>query len=455
MSAAQLNVTEPQARFHMMVCKHPAFVAGFGSGKSETMANQAIMDARAGGSECLIGLYEPTYDLVKLIMAPRMESRLTELGVRYRWNKSDNIIYTSSGGFGDFVLRTMDNPSRIIGYETMTAHVDELDTLAKEKALEVWHKVIARNRQSPATYLPAKRGDGSRVPMNRVSAYSTPEGFRLMYELWGKDLDASRAKGYHMIQAATASNPYLPPDYIETLRNIYPKNLIDAYLEGRFVNMASGTIYTSFDRKLNNSFETIQKGETLIVGQDFNVGKMASVIYVQRVRREYDAVQTGKYWDVEELHAVAEIKDGMDTPDVIQRLIGLYQQPDDYHPIAIYPDASGANRKSTNASVSDISLLEEAGFAVYTDASNPAVKDRIMAVNGLLCNGKGVRRLFVNIAACPRLTECLEQQVWDAKTGEPDKKAGVDHMNDAAGYPVWQLYPIVRPVADAISISLY
>lgn len=451
MTTATLNVTRPQADFHMLTCKHPAFVAGFGSGKSETMANQAIMDAREGGSGALIGVYEPTYDLVNLIMAPRIMNKLDVMGIRSKRNKSENIIYTSSSGYGDFVLRTLDNPTRIIGYETMRAHVDELDTLPQKKALEAWIKVIARNRQAPTTY---RRS--TPAPMNRVSAYSTPEGFRLMYEMWGKDREKAEAKGYVMIQAATASNPYLPDDYIQTLRNTYPKQLIDAYLEGRFVNMASGTIYTEFDRKLNASYETIQRGETLLVGQDFNVGKMASVIYVKREKMHgvKDADGVTRLVMMEELHAVAEIDKGQDTPDVIRILKERYQQADDFHPIYIFPDASGNNTSSKCASESDISLLEDAGFAVYTEASNPRVKDRIMSVNSMFCNGNGDRRLFINTAACPRFTECIEQQVW-GDNGEPDKKAGVDHMNDAGGYPIMQLYPIVRPVADDIEVQYY
>ncbi|HHZ70881.1 MAG TPA: terminase, partial [Methylococcaceae bacterium] len=132
-----MKPTQPQADFHALTCKHPAFVGGFGTGKSETMANQAFMDASVSSS-ALIGLYEPTYDLVRLIMAPRIEEKLQQYGIRYKYNKSENIIYSSNNQFGDFILRTLDNPARIIGYETYRSHVDEIDTLKEEKAQEAW-----------------------------------------------------------------------------------------------------------------------------------------------------------------------------------------------------------------------------------------------------------------------------------------------------------------------------
>ncbi|MBC8949416.1 oxidoreductase [Xenorhabdus sp. TS4] len=52
-------------------------------------------------------MYEPTYDLIRLILAPRMEEKLSEYGVRYKYNKSENIIYTATSGIGDFVLRLL------------------------------------------------------------------------------------------------------------------------------------------------------------------------------------------------------------------------------------------------------------------------------------------------------------------------------------------------------------
>ena len=68
----------------------------------------------------------------------------------HRWNKQENIVYTSYPRFGGFVLRTMDNPERIVGYEAYRAHVDELDTLKAESARKAWNQIIARNRQGLA-----------------------------------------------------------------------------------------------------------------------------------------------------------------------------------------------------------------------------------------------------------------------------------------------------------------
>lgn len=412
-----IKATEPQAAFLGMHCKFPAFVAGFGTGKSEVMCNSALLDSLEGGASSLIAMYEPTYDLVRLILAPRMEEKLQEWGVRYKYNKSDNIIYTSNRQLGDFVLRTLDNPARIVGYESFRAKVDELDTLKTEHAAEAWNKIIARNRQIPDTYVAT-----SPKPVNTVSVFTTPEGFRFVHDRWV----VNRKPGYDMIQASTLSNPFLPEDYVESLRATYPGQLIEAYIDGEFVNLTSGTVYYAYKRQRNSSRETIQPGETLYIGQDFNVGKMASTVYVQR----------GRVW-----HAVAELKEMFDTPDIIRAIQDRWQSKG--HHIVIYPDASGKNRKSNKASTSDIAQLQQAKFEVRAKPSNPAVKDRVAAMNKALEYGM----VMINEQACPDTARCLEQQAYD-KNGEPDKGRGSDHQNDATTYPIAYEMPVVKPVIN-------
>lgn len=407
----RLSLTEPQERFIQSRAKHPLFVAGFGAGKSEVMCWSGIGDA-AHSATALIGMYAPTYDLVRLITAPRVCAKLSEVGVPHKWNKQENVIYTSYPRFGDFVLRTMDNPERIVGYETYRSHVDELDTLKPEPAERAWNQIVARNRQRP---------EGIEKPFNRVSAYTTPEGFRFVYDRWVKNV----TDGYEIIQAPTYSNPKLPDDYVSNLRATYPAELIEAYIEGNFVNLTSGTVYRSYDRERNRSGETIRPKEPLFLGQDFNTNNMATICYVKR--------ETG--W-----HAVAELVGGFDTPSTIETIKEKW--PD--HHITIYPDASGTSRKSVDASRSDIILLRTAGFTVKAKPQNPRVKDRILAVNGAFHRGD----LWVNDRLCPNFAASLEQQAYD-KNGEPDKSTGHDHTNDAGGYPIAYEMPVRRPMSKS------
>jgi hypothetical protein len=305
----------------------------------------------------------------------------------------------------------LDNPDRIVGYESYAAHVDEIDTLPQQQAETAWNRVIARNRQKPPRM---KNVD------NRASAYTTPEGFKFAYWRWVKNANDE----YGIVQAPSYSNPYLPEGYIQSLRDSYPKALADAYIEGRFVNLTSGTVYTSFKRDTCFSKEKPTKGERLYVGMDFNVGKMAAIVFVRRG---------------EVLHAVDELVDVYDTKSMCEALQSRYPS----HTVVVYPDASGRSRKTVNASVSDLAIIRQHGFTVRAPKKNPPVKDRINAVNAALEAGT----VKVNLNACPEYVTSLEQQAYD-RNGEPDKQSGHDHMNDAGGYMISFEKPVSKPVSD-------
>lgn len=421
MATLKLKMTEPQARFFQLEDKYPAFVGGFGTGKTETMANCAIRDA-LGSSSSLVAMYEPTYDLVRLILAPRMQEKLTDLGIRYKYNKQENIIYTSNGQCGDFILRTLDNPARIVGYEAYRSHIDELDTLKEDHAAEAWRKIIGRNRQKPK---------GIEKPFNRVSVYTTPEGFRFVYRTWKK----APKRGYAMIQASTLSNPFLPDDYVDGLRESYPSQLIEAYINGEFVNLTSGAVYPEFSRTLNHTSEIILPNEALHIGMDFNRLQMSATISV---------IRNNLPLTLDELTGIR------DTPAMASVIVDKYKKIG--HPVTIYPDASGQNASSKNASESDFSILRQAGLTIRVDSTNPAIMDRVNSVNAMILNAEGVRRWLLNTDRCPSLTESLEQQVYD-KNGMPDKTSGLDHCVDAQGYFLMQRYPIQSKQLQKVQIG--
>jgi hypothetical protein len=408
--ALKITATEPQGRFLAMQKQFRLFCGGYGCGKSETMANAALIDA-VSAPNALIGLYAPTYDLIRLITAPRIQAKLEQHGIRHTYNKSEFSISTSSPGIGDFIMRSLDVPERIIGYETFSAHLDELDTLKTDHAEEAWQKCLGRNRQH-----------NSRDPsaINRMSAYTTPEGFRFCHKQWV--INSTDRHG--LVKASTRTNPWLPEGYVDTIMATYPANLAAAYIDGDFVNLTSGTVYHSYDRIAHNSTETIKPQEPLFFGMDFNVGKMAATIYVQRPNG----------W-----HAVAELKDVFDTPAMADLIKDRWKNQG--HRIVVYPDASGSSRKTNEASRTDLAILQQAGFEVRVKSKNPAVRDRILAMNAAFDSG----RLWVNARECPTVAGCLEQQAY-GKNGEPDKTSGNDHQNDATGYPIAYEMPVSKPV---------
>jgi hypothetical protein len=404
-----VSLTATQKAFATSREPFPAFVGGFGSGKTAAAIARA-MALKSHFRQLDIAYYLPTYPLVEDIAFKRFPELCERKAWNYKLNKQASYIEFPNAG--RIIFRTMEQPQRIVGYEVAHSICDELDTLPTQKAREVWNKIIARNRQ--------------KCPIgNTVGVATTPEGFRFVYERWVKN----PAPGYVLFKAKTQDNAAnLPADYITNLQNSYPSQLLAAYLEGEFVNLSAGSVYPNFDRTLNFTNERIRPLEPLHIGLDFNVTKMAASVHVLR---------DGKP------HAVDELTDVFDTP----AMIGLIQRRFQGHPIYIYPDASGKARKSQNASESDLSLLRQAKFMVCVNQSNPAIKDRVLAMNQLLDK----RDYKINPDTCPALVEGLEKQAYSPQ-GEPDKTSGLDHILDAAGYFISYKFPVVSRAIQRLQV---
>lgn len=443
MTTLKISATEPQAEFLGLEDDIKCLVAGFGAGKTQTAIDAAIIDILRFRhvKDGIVALYEPSYDLIELVLVPRIIEKLEELNLPYKYNTSKKRFYIT--GACDIIMRSLTNPERIVAYQSCSAHIDELDTLKPEKAAEAFTKIAARTR--------LKLPDGEN---NKLCVYTTPEGYRFVYETWykparkldkiinmgsykkasfTKEVGNGKTLSFGMVQASTFSNPFLPDNYVPMLEGVYPEKQLQAYLNGDFVNMTSGTVYYAYDRKKNRSTETIQPGETLFIGCDFNRYRQAASIYVKR--------NNGEEW-----HLVEELTKMQGTPQMIDIIKDKWESKG--HKIIMYPDATG-NRGDTREDPrhgqysGDLALLSQAGFTVRTKKSNPRQAARILAFNTAAEKAK----VFVNDDNCPVSADCLEKQVYD-HNDKPVKDGIFDDQNDATTYPIAFEMPIRKPVAS-------
>ena len=431
MSQISPTLNIPQAKFLAMPQKFSAFVAGYGSGK--TWVGCCSLAKHFYEHPCVdAGYFAPTYPQIRDIFYPTIEEALHDWGLSVQIKTGDHEVYIYRGRkfLGLVKCRSMDNPGTIVGFKIGKALVDEIDLLPMKKAQFVWRKILARMRFK-----------GENLD-NGIDVTTTPEGFRFVYNQFVKQVreKPELAKRYGIIQASTRDNAAnLPEDYIDSLIESYPPELIDAYIDGQFTNLQTGTIYKQFSRNANACNDIVTDSDTVLyIGMDFNVGKMAAVTHVKRDSQP---------------RAVDEIVNAYDTPDMIKRIKERYWRFNgrDYErtkQIRIYPDSSGDSRRSVNASETDIALLRQAGFVVCAPAANAPVKDRINSMNAMFLNAARERRYFVNVDKCPSYAEALEQQAW-GENGEPDKTTGHDHVNDAAGYFIRFEYPVIKRTFSA------
>ena len=394
-----------------------ALVCGFGAGKTYSLvAKSCILAAMNVGF--VSAVFEPTSPMVRDILIRTYNELLDDWGIPYTFRASPlpEITLQFAEGNHTILLRTILTYQRLRGQNLCAVGFDEADTVPQYDAEQAQNMALARLRSGN---------------VQQFYVASTPEGFGYCHKNFEKEAKEDTA----LIRARTADNPHLPDGFIDSLIQNFPENLIKAYLEGQFVNLTTGCVYSRFDRVKHVKNVDSFGDEPLRIGIDFNIGNMSAVIGVR---------------DGNKLVIIDEISGAHDTDALAQEIKRRYSNRRVY----VYPDASGGNR-STNASRTDIHILESYGFSNQSPRANPPVKDRVASVQALLENGKGEVRLEV-APHCRRLIECLELQSYDEKSGEPCKQNNHDHMNDALGYVVYREFNMLYARAgQSTGIRIY
>ena len=395
-----------------------ALVCGFGAGKTVGLVAKATIIAAMNIGN-VSALFEPTHAMLIDILVRTCNELFDQWQIPFSYRASPLPSFTLEfeEGTHTILLRTMLTYQRLRGQNLCAVGFDEADTIPKRDAESAMNMALARLRSGN---------------VQQFYATTTPEGHGWAFETFKKDPKPDT----NLIQAKTEDNKYLPEGFIESLKANYPDQLIKAYLNGEFVNLTMSAVYNRFDRNIHvcNQLPNY-KNEILRVGLDFNIQNTNCVIGVR---------------DGNKLVIIDEITKMHDTDAISQELLRRYPN----QKILVYPDASGGNR-STNASATDISILESYGFTNMSPRSNPPIKDRVSAVNALLKNGKGEVRLAIS-PCCRTLIECFELQAYDERTGEPDKQNGYDHILDCIGYLIWREFnPLYFRSGKGTGIRLY
>lgn len=402
-----IQITEPQAEFAFSEYAHPGFFAGFGAGKSQAATIRLVhLITQDPGID--VSHFFPSYRLAKRRGLYGTAAHLRNLGIEYTLNKSDLTLYLPAFG-STIYLETYHDPESIVSFEVAHAVVDELDTLRKEDAELVWQKVVERVRQKC-----------SHPSGNTIGCVSTPDqgvvGF--CYDKWGNGQNID--KGYHYITAGTSSNKFLPAGYAEQIAKNYDPIMAEAYLNGGWVSFTRNKVYHFFNRSKHHTDRTITQSDTMLhIGLDFNVGGCCAVVFLIIGNNPVAVDEFTSY----------------DTRDFINNLARYKGKT-----CIIYPDAASGFARHTNASQTDVALIRQAGYQVMGGSSNPAIRDRVNSVNGLLAHD----RLLVNTTTCQRFTNALETQGYD-KRGDPEKwdtHPAIDDWVDAAGYFISYRFPI-------------
>ena len=383
-----------------------SYIGGFGSGKSFALAAKLIFLGLRNPGKVIMAC-EPTFPMVRQVLVPAIDLALAQWEIEYTYRASPTPEYKIDLPTGSITVLCMsaENYQRIRGQNIAAAVWDECDVSPVETAQKAGEMLLARMRTGN---------------VNQLAVASTPEGFKWAYRTFIEQDGPDK----RLIRVKTRDNPHLPKEFIPSLERNYPSQLIAAYLEGEFVNLASCSLYPEFDRSLNYTDATPGALDTIYVGVDLNVGNCVTQHLVRR-GDEFHFFNEHVY---------------RDTQQIAVGLRDMYPEHFKRGQLILIPDAASKQRSTAAAQESDIGILKRAGHKVQVQQSNPLIADRINAVNVLLEQ----RKIKVG-NGCKHLIRTFEQHAFDEK-GKPEKGGvGMDdlsHAGDAAGYVVYRLAAI-------------
>lgn len=375
-------------------------VAGRRSGKTHLDCVELVTAAAdTTGSRCWY--VAPTYRMAREIAWATLKNLVPSGIIDGSPNETYLRIDLINGS--EIALKGADHPDRLRGPGLDLLILDEFAWIDKK----AWQEVLR-----PAL---ADRG-------GRALFTTTPCGFNWAYDTYMRGVTGE--EGWRSWQFTTADAGIVPKEEIGAARRELDPRIFRQEYEASFETL-QGRVYSNFDRDATVDDAVVDTGGDILIGQDFNVNPMASVI----------AVRAG-----DECHVLDSLELPISNTEEIAREM-RQRFPD--RSVIFCPDPSGKARK-TSAPVgqTDFTILERAGFEVRAPEAAPPVVDRINNAQAMLKNAEGRRRLKIHPRA-QKLIRALDGLTYKEGTSQPDKSLGLDHITDALGYLLWEEFNVL------------
>lgn len=387
-----------------------ALAGGYGCGKSFSIVLMVIDICKTyQGQDIVVGLCSTTITLLRKTVIMDLERVLAKTESRYEYNQVDGILTI---GTVKFLLIATGQPNDIYGPNLNICLCDEIDELPETKAIEAHEALSERTRLT----LP----DG-RKPF--LAYFSTVHGYRGLYKILKKLKD--NKVHYVLVRGLTKNNTSLDPQYVRNLYAIYDDKERLAYLEGMFVNLQAGRVYSDYDEDTCTCAPfDVPADCSVMIGQDLNSGfsKAAAVVKKDGILYIVDA------WSFKEIGS---------APATMRATF-----PENH--ILWFPDCSGKEiLKGYRQEIIDN------GIECRIGSANPRILDRVFYVNKLFRLGK--LKIFSR-KECNFVSEALKIRAYN-DLGQPEKGKGEDapdHICDALEYVI---YRIVRSDPDFFALK--
>lgn len=273
---------------------------------------------------------------------------------------------------------------------------------------------------------------------------SSPNSYDDMHDIFIAKPD----KEYGTVRFSTYENTTIDATAIDSLASKYDERFMKQELLGEIV-IFEGQVYYTFNRKEmagDTAFKVAKYNPELPIClcADFNVDPMAWVL-----------AQVHEYNALKEIRVFDEIYiRNSNTLQCCKEFRSRY--PNHSNDLYLYGDATGQAR-TTNSNVTNWKIMqtELAMYRLITKvpSKNPAERDRVNAVNGMIKNSKGDIKVQIN-PNCKHLIRDLEQVSYKEGSVQIDKTKDLSltHPSDALGYFIEREFSLNRSNYQGLKI---
>jgi len=280
----------------------------------------------------------------------------------------------------------------------------------------------------------------------RALFIGTPRGLDHFYDLFQR---AKAQSQWAAFKFTTEEGGNIPLDELHQAAHELDERTYRQEFLASFENTGAGLVYYGFDRGHNVREVIYDQRLPIFWSLDFNVNPMCSLLG-QKADGMVNILEEIILPNSNTWEACEQFKQRTESYVARCRPLNVY----------VYGDATGDGRHSS-ADRTDWQIVREF-FGRHADLyrghlrvrqENPSVKARVNAVNALLCNYNGDRRLLV-APQCRELIKDLERVCWNADA-HGNLLASIDktdpmrsHVSDALGYFVAREFPLPTRTPD-------
>jgi len=397
-----------QEIFHNSTKNKVLLSSGYGGGKTFSLCMKLFRLchenwALPGGLLC------PTLKQFKRDVMPTIEQICNNNGIGYSFHKTDfyYVFYPTRSRI--YIFHGEDDGKSIKGPNLAFMLINEV-TLCSKGAFDA---AISRIRLKQAM-------------RRQVAMSGTPELSNWVYDYF---IENPR-EDTDVIYGDMRLNTHIASDYAQMLIESYDKQLVEQYVEGKFVNLTGNRAIYAFDRQIHikKDVEKIPNAPVWIA-IDFNVDPMSATLMNRMGPND-------NYW----LQIFDEVCiSGSNTYElvkVIKEKLSLDDIP------FVYPDPAGKARSTRTRGKTDIDILAEGLYQSKEDAveyikykrSIQSVRDCLNALNNLFDKRKIVisskcKNVIADLERC-----VIKQGTFEIDKSDPKRSHWLDGLKNMADY---------------------